>query len=480
MNLIELYTSILKYCGIAVVQDGYMEFTFGTPESKDVTVTGKRLVLPLPTHLKQGSDETIIFHPATEYVNRGETEVVKMIRSTIAVRINMAVMAMVDKLLVILESTELQKQMEPQQRELLAAVSGIKREKTEEGKLRKKAAAFVVKHIDKIDRLFVSIYLKKNGVVNDVKHTRVGVVTFPIFKLIEETTDLTKDEKKILTDLLNFIFEGSREETCTSHNGYSDSQMCPWFDCLLNTAANLTLRIEELLEVYGPLMGELEQNVQDMVVFDHSWIAGMENLPSLRKEILAIPSQMAGEEQAVAAQPAKTTPAPIERDRPVERVEREEPPQQGLAPLPTMRDLIQRRDRRPSGRDADRYQRDDRRDSRYYDDRDRYDDRRYADDRDYREDRRYRDDRDRYDDRRDDRRDDRGGMSSFLAQAGVDPRRATRSLSLNEGRRGDRDFERFLRDLEYDNPIKYQLLESKGLLEDEYERVCGGYGRRYR
>lgn len=311
MKLTELYTSILAYCGMTVKPDGLICFNFGNPDDP-VLVDEKKLFLPIPDVLKRPANNDIIFHPFVEYVNRGESNVVKMLRRSLYLKINCTVVQLVDKLLAVLESTDAQKNMNAEQRELMKAVSGSKRTNNEEN-IRLRFSAFLTKRQELISQLFVSLYLKKNGTLLGEKHTRVGVSTFMIYKQIDDaqSNELTKDQKKVLKELIAFIFPGSDDETSEDSNGYSDSSACPWLDCLLNTASNLTTRINELFELYTPLLGEDEVELKNHL-FNHDWMDEVAQLEKYRKEILLIPSHLSAMDSAPEepAKPAATVAAP--------------------------------------------------------------------------------------------------------------------------------------------------------------------------
>ena len=52
--------------------------------SQPAMVKGKRLVLPLQTHLaKSKQSEIVIFHPLSEHISRGESDVLEKFRSAL-------------------------------------------------------------------------------------------------------------------------------------------------------------------------------------------------------------------------------------------------------------------------------------------------------------------------------------------------------------------------------------------------------------
>ena len=85
-KLLHLYENILDYCSMKPDSKGKVNISFVFEDGKDGEVTpamleGRQLVMPTPEQFKTyDPDKVIIFHPLQEYVNRGESEVVKSLR----------------------------------------------------------------------------------------------------------------------------------------------------------------------------------------------------------------------------------------------------------------------------------------------------------------------------------------------------------------------------------------------------------------
>ncbi len=307
MKLTELYEHILNYAGVYAKPDGSTEIIL-EGNAQPCLINEKQLMLPYESVLKHPPENTVIFHPFNEYVNRGESDIVRKLRRMINIRINLGVMSLADKLLQLLESAAEHKHLSPQQRELMTSVKGKFKPVTGESELRAKLASFATKiFIETPDSVFVNIYLKKSGTFRNEKHARVGIVSFPFYEALADYTGFTKDQKETVLSLFEFIFPGSKDEN-ESYNGFSDSMGCPWLDCLLKTSYNMVSRMTELASLYKEFIEKMnEEGIPSSLIFDRQWVEPMENLDQYQKEILLIPTQAGNE--GVVEKPAVQSPA---------------------------------------------------------------------------------------------------------------------------------------------------------------------------
>lgn len=299
-KLYTLYQNILDFAGFRVEDDGKLLVTLNGREFP-ADIDGKQMMFPYDTALKKFEPEKhVIFHPLQEFINRGESDVVRKLRRVINIRLNLATLSMIDGLMMILSSPALHAKMNPQQRELIKSVDHV--DEVLRGKF---MSASTGAFGDNPDALFLNIYTKKSGTFKGERHARVGVVTFPIFDAVPDAFKKFKDAdwKKIL-QIMEFIFPGEDEKE--AYNGFSDSTDCPWLDCLLRTSINLTGRLNELWDLYGKFIDE-----ENMIRFNMDWVDGFDNLQAYKKEIMMIPSQRGneGESELHAKPSASTAPA---------------------------------------------------------------------------------------------------------------------------------------------------------------------------
>lgn len=305
-SLMELYTGILSFAGAEPNKEGEIDIIH-CGKRIPAKVGDKRLKLPTKENLKNFNQDTDrIFHPFQEHINRGESEIVRSLRKMLGVRINSAALIMFDEMLNLLASSALHPKMNAEQRELLKSVS-------DELNLTTRASfmEFITKSIrEHPDSYFVSIYLKKFGTFKGEKHSRVGVVTFPFYKLMEEkSSKFNKSEWAGIQKLFEFIFPGSKDvEEC--YNGFSDNANAPWLDVLLKTSYNIASRLNELAALYGNLI-----DTEKLITFNAEWIDVLDNLDPYRKEIMLIPSQL-GNDGSSSQEQASSQPAEIKVNSP--------------------------------------------------------------------------------------------------------------------------------------------------------------------
>lgn len=310
MKLLDLYERILNYVGVVVEKNGATSISIAG-RSEPTMLNGKRLMMPTRDVLQSTDKDIVIFHPFQEYVNRGESDVVRKMRRILNVRLNLAVTAVMDGLLRLLESPADHKKLDHQQRELLIAVTAGKLKNVNgESVLRAKLATMIAKEFPTVpDSLCCNIFMKKSGTFQGVKHQRVGIVSFGFYEALERhASSFNKEQYATLEQLFEFIFPDSKEPSAEAWNGFSDSAECPWLDCLLKTSYNLVSRLRELTNLYSEFMTSPETgDIPSELIFDVSWLDEIDNLKAYKQEILLIPSQAGNEGTVETAAPANQT-----------------------------------------------------------------------------------------------------------------------------------------------------------------------------
>lgn len=312
-SLQTLYKSILATCWLAPDKDGkiLLDLAFDKSEKTPFLVEGRQLVMPTDAQLKAyHPDKVVVFHPLQEFINRGESEVVKALRHQLNARINYSILAISTALFQLVSSSAEHRNLSPEQRELLLKVNDT--DMAASGRY----AEFVTRGFSKKPQsYFTSIYLKKAGTFHGEKHARVGVVSFPFyeeFNLSDKELKLKKTDAENYKNMLEFMFPGSIDDA-EAYNAYSDNTDAPWLDCLLKTSYNLAARLNELLDLYGDYIDNAKE-----YQFNLDWIDAIDNIDAYRTEIRRIPIQKGNEgtadvkppETASAEMASRTLPAP--------------------------------------------------------------------------------------------------------------------------------------------------------------------------
>lgn len=343
-KLLDFYTDVLDYCNIVEGDDQFLSAKSldGETEQSAIQVGDKKILLPRRENFKGfDAEKTLMFHPLREYIERGESDLVKRLRRCINIRINVTTFCLMSELIGIIASPAQHAKLSPEQRELILGAAELDAKSTE----------LYIKVIGKLytanpTAVFANLYLKKAGTYRGERHARVGVVNFGFyeqFKAVQDNKGLRAAEKEGFPKVFQFMFPGTPDDL-EAYNSYSDSRTAPWFECLLRTSYVVTSRLNELIDLYEPFLSKETRDCR----FNHDWVETLDNLDSLSKEIALIPMQQSSQVQ-------EEEPAPK--------------PAPKAVPVPEARE--ERRDPRDDRRDDRRDLRDDR-----YDDRDRYDNRR--------------------------------------------------------------------------------------------------------
>lgn len=307
MKLLDLYKSILATCNLRVSNDGYVSLVMGD-DTKPAMIKDKRLVLPTPEHLAKPSKDKIIFHPLTENQLRNESDVLEFLRNTMNIRIGYTFGALGYQLLTLATSHGNHAKLSPDQSEFLSIVKNAD-EKTLQVFTKLLAAAGV----GQSQKSLVSIYLKRSGSVNGKKHTRAGIVTFPLYnELIKSPSEcygvkLRVKDYETIKNLMEYMLPGIA--TPEFYNRGSDCQVAPFLDALMKVVLAVASPLNDLVELFKDYIEDAES-----LQFESDWVETFENLEVMLPEIRKVPMQAGnegavGEKSSTAQQQALTVPA---------------------------------------------------------------------------------------------------------------------------------------------------------------------------
>lgn len=300
-KLLDIYRSILKYSGLEADSDGLISAVIDGKKQPSL-IDGVRMVLPTDHHLRTFmKNEKIVFHPFTENILRGESEVIQKLKLTINVKLNYTIATIGQSLLNLVASPEFHSRLNPEQMEIMTCIKDCDE---------KAVVNFIQVMINgsktKVDRLFTNIYLKRGGTIHGKRYSRVGIVSFPFYE------DLTngKVEKIRVKDadtykqLFKFIFPNIDEADC--YNYGSNSQVAPFLDALMKSSCNVASRLNDILLTYKDFIDNYEE-----LMFDSDWIEAFENLDDLTSEIRKIPVQYGNDGTISKPADLPNTPMPV-------------------------------------------------------------------------------------------------------------------------------------------------------------------------
>lgn len=302
MNIIDLYKSILDCGSLTTNDEGFVSVKHN---NNPVLVDGKRLVLPIHKQLSSGGwDSKMVFHPLSESVLRGESEIITKMRSVFNIRLNSTFAAIGVNLLSIIASTDDHKKLNPEQSELLSAISEVDKSTLDSFV---KIMTNVIK--DSTEKGFIHIFLKRGGIINGKKFSRVGVVTFPFYEELQKQQETYYGVKLRSKDRIVFIqlceYMLPNLNVAEHYNYGSESRIAPYLDALMGTVLGIASKFNDILETYSKEIDDSE-----MLVFNADWVEAFENLEVMLPQIRQIPVQQGNEGKARIGEQT-LTPEPV-------------------------------------------------------------------------------------------------------------------------------------------------------------------------
>lgn len=291
-QLIDVYKHILQSCGCVVDEKGFVSINKKDLFEKDnepLLISGSRLVLPTREHLTSADpNSTTIFHPLHEHATRSESAVVQHLRRMISTRLSVTTSAIMSSLLDTVASTSENHKLNPDQQVFLMALKDIS----------DKTPALFAKYLASMAKTgdfnsFVNIYLRKGGKIDKNKFNCVGVVSFPEFKAFTSETKTKEDirgvsfspkERGVIRELFEAVFPNIEVEHAYSYG--SNDMIAPIMSSLMLSFANVAVRLNEVLSLFGKIIPKAKE-----LMIDVEWVDAMTTLQDWHAIIRSIPMQ---------------------------------------------------------------------------------------------------------------------------------------------------------------------------------------------
>lgn len=303
MNLVDLYKSILDTAGMSADAEGFVSFRLAKTESKPVIVAGKRLVLPTRDQLAQGDFQNrIVFHPLTESIVRGESEVLSAFRERLNSRMNFILGCLSIRLMTIGTSTAMHAGMSPDQTEFLSAVKSA-----DEGTIRRLTDIAKKLMVGDTNKAFAHMYVRRNVTHGGKKHLRLGVVGFPLYEELCKVpapktpnevygVELRKADRAAIKGLIEYILPDVA--TPEAYYSPSNSTIAPTTDALMKTVIKLGDQINTVVELFGKLIDDDYESL----LFNGDWEETFKDLTVIDTQIKMIPVQAGNEGRSAPEQ----------------------------------------------------------------------------------------------------------------------------------------------------------------------------------
>lgn len=308
-TLVQNYKRALESTGAVEDTDGLLYFTYldedNVLQKTPLTVVDKPLVLPHKENLVSSRlEEVVLFHPLSESVIRGESEVLQRLRVLFGVRFKTVVSTLAGWMVDQAVDPKAAKRFSPKQK----AFFDILADSTTN------TATALRKIIEAgfggdPSHSMLNVYLRRTGATYEgQKVTRAAVVSFPFMEAKETKNkkqvwcgvEVSQKDMRMITALFEYLIPGC-EDPREAYNAGSNDTQAPYFDCLIHTFAKLMENLNYIIDLLGDKF-EAGKHLRT----DLSWVQEFEPLSQYRGQIPPMPYN--------DGQPLNKTPEPTAVD----------------------------------------------------------------------------------------------------------------------------------------------------------------------
>lgn len=267
-DVINFYKNILSFSGMSADEDGLININL-LGAIREVTIDGRRLSLPLDQRLRNPG-ELAFFHPLSEFIIAGESEVNEVLRKCINMRLNTAVAGVMMALVRLASSPALHPGMTPTQSSILTPL------KDADEKSLQTLQAIISKLIKKdAEKALLSVYVKRSGEIQGKRVARLGVVNFHFLdrlmskdnEHIDNVEGVYLRKRKpidsvILREAFKIIFPLSEPTYLNKENVYnkgSDYKIAPFLHATMQTSMELGRKINSIIELFEDYIDEADE-----------------------------------------------------------------------------------------------------------------------------------------------------------------------------------------------------------------------------
>lgn len=295
-DVVGFYQQLISNAGMVSSEEGHISTQLASGASKEPTlVKGKRLVLPTPAQLRSASAEnSIIFHPLSENLLRGESDVMAVFRAHLNKKLNFALAYFTISLMDLAIASDKHPKLSPDQSLYLSVV---KHADENTMKVLKEITAKMM--VDDTENSFIHMYIKRGGIMAGKKHSRVCVTSFPLYEELAKEPEprkpitflgvkLRKVDRECLLGLLQFVLPNIAEQQ--AYWGSSNSQIAPTLDAVMRSVATIGSRINDVAVMYSDYIEDV-----DSITYNLDHLTVLDSLDSIIADIRMIPMQLGNE-----------------------------------------------------------------------------------------------------------------------------------------------------------------------------------------
>lgn len=318
MEMLDFYKGFIGSTRYNTVNEaGHLLRESGEGELKPIRMLEKAVVLPTKEFLANPDwDNTIAFHPMSESIARGESEIIHLCTSLVQASVYDWYCELGKILLLVAADQSRQTKLTPTQQKLLSPLA--KADGTTLDTFNKIIAKTTLVYNSGEDRRLVSLLLRRGGTLNGQSVARLFVAKFPMYDAIcklEGVKD-AKDRKvfgvplraadvAVLKALHHVILPGEVD----AYNYGTNSSLAPYFTALVNGYVKIANQFNAIIRPFSKQFKHLK-------AIDTTWDRG-EELSGFKNQIPSMPynegvNPAGAEDKSIQQQPSQVSvPTPV-------------------------------------------------------------------------------------------------------------------------------------------------------------------------
>ena len=281
MSLQNLYQSILASLNAVTDESGLISIRNEDGDLLPCTIDDLRLALPTKQLLTRGSwreHGLQPFHPLSEHLNRGESPVLKKLRTLIQVRLTISYQEILLCLASLCADKKQHSDISPKGKAVLQVMPNATEKTVVE--LAKVLEHATTKSVGNV----VKVFLRRGGTYEGRKVPRLCVIKFPLLDEFEgeepvvHGVKMSKKDFNGLRALLQFVTPGTSE--VETYGAGSTSDFAPYFDALIRAYIKAAERLNSLIHLYRKHLDN-----ENSLKIDLSWVSDFYDMANYRNDI---------------------------------------------------------------------------------------------------------------------------------------------------------------------------------------------------
>lgn len=324
MDLHDFNPRVLSAIGIIdETGKGHLSRVMGENRYSPFMIGEKRVVLPTSEHLRSDDNGVLVYHPLSENITRGESDMIKSMRDQIMFKLTVIAVQLISELGRVAATDSEHARLDAASSKYLKAVSGMDARSYE----------FLKKVILRIgpepEKRLVSISLRKG---NKDGILRAAKFKFPVLdQLLTDEHELlgikypSKKARQNLIALFEIVLGDA--DTRASYDYGSKNMAAPYFHALMMGFSAVATHLNDVIKKHKKLLGkavdeegkETGRWLSEDLHIDLSWLEAMDDLAEMRR---IVPPQEGNEGSIIVAEPkdvAKTAEKLSSRIAPASR-----------------------------------------------------------------------------------------------------------------------------------------------------------------